>query len=122
MKKEKPTELWILIFFIIIYVITQLILVRYYILHPNTLYSNAKYECLIAAIIGIILIYGLLKRFKWAWYITVLSFCIQLIISVYYFIYIPSNIYSVLIIAAGLYLLFRPVVKNYFMKENKLKD
>ena len=117
MKKERPIELWIIIIFITIYVINQLVLARYYYIHPNTIYKTAVYECTIAAIVGIILIYSLFKGFLLAWYITVIVFCIMLDISIYFFIYYPPNIFTALLIFAGLFLLFRRNLRNYFKKE-----
>jgi hypothetical protein len=116
MKKERPLELWVLIFFIVFYVIIQLVMVRYIYLNPDIYYNTAIYGNLIAAFIGFVLFFGFFKGYLWTWYIAVIAFVSILFYSIYNFLYNPLNFFNVLMIATGLYILFRPSVRDYFKK------
>ena len=121
MNKERPIELWTVIILIIMVVILNIVLLRYYLLHPDMSYQTAPYESLLWVIMGIIVIYFLYKGHLWAWYITVITICIVLIMGIYNFIFVTfvQNIFGLFLTFISLYLMFRPNVREYFKKKKK---
>jgi len=121
-KKLVPYGLWIIIFFIILYVIAEIVFIRYIIIHQDTDFYNplmnsqiAIFSLSLLTVICLILIFGLYNGFPWARYATIIFFSIMLVISISSFLFIP-DIFSIVILSCGLILLYRPAVKKYFSK------
>ena len=119
--KERPTELWIVIFLILMVVIANIVLFRYYLLHPEISYQAAPYISLLWVVMGIIVMYSLYKGYLWAWYITVVTICLVIIEGIYNFIFVTfvQNIFGLFLAFMSLYSMFRPNVRKYFKKEKK---
>ena len=121
MNKEIPTELWIVIFLILMVVIANIVLLRYHLLHPDISYQIAPYVSLLWTVMGIIMICSLYKGYSWAWYITVVTICLVLIEGIYNFIFVTfiQNIFGLFLAFMSLNLMFRPNVRKYFKKRKK---
>ena len=118
MNKERPTELWIVIFIILMVVIANIVLLRYYLLHPDSSYQIAPYVSLLWAAMGIIMICSLYKGYSWAWYITIVTIYLIIIEGIYNFIFVTfiQNIFGLFLAFMSLYLMYRPNVRKFFKK------
>jgi len=122
MKKEIPIELWLVIFLLSLFVISEIIIARYLFLHPEiippSMYNLSNqftmFVILLLAIIGAALVFGLYKGFLWAWYGMLIYSVILLINSVIAFLIYYPDIFTIFIAVGLIYILYRPNVKKYF--------
>lgn len=127
MKKERPFELNIVIVIAIFFGLVTIIMSRYYIINEETLFSNVNkdilsyfmaymYASIVIGIIQIIVAYGLYRGILWAWYLAVIGCCGFIISNLIFVILVFPDVFSLLISIGCLFLLYKPKVREYFLK------